>query len=172
MAREEGAGRAGGPGSRNGKTRAAGQFRQWRGLAAAVPQRRRPARRAAPSSRNRLGSRRPGRRSHARAGYRRRRSPSAAPRTRLSVATSLLSKYDTSTDRRRKPGTDTQFPARFAGNWLSVPGFAPRDTPPLVLRLGDVGRTLEHVDALVDAGGLDHAAVERDVAAQHGQATL
>ena len=28
---------------------------------------------------------------------------------------------------RRKPGTDTKFPAQFAGNWLSVPGFAPRD---------------------------------------------
>src|ERR1017187_2238298 len=28
---------------------------------------------------------------------------------------------------RRKPGTDTKFPAHFAGNWLSVPGFAPRD---------------------------------------------
>jgi hypothetical protein len=27
----------------------------------------------------------------------------------------------------RKPGTDTEFPAQFAGNWLSVPGFAPRD---------------------------------------------
>jgi hypothetical protein len=26
---------------------------------------------------------------------------------------------------RRKPGTDTKFPAQFAGNWLSVPGFAP-----------------------------------------------
>ena len=26
---------------------------------------------------------------------------------------------------RRKPGTDTKFPAHFAGNWLSVPGFAP-----------------------------------------------
>src|ERR1035438_5068678 len=25
---------------------------------------------------------------------------------------------------RRKPGTDTEFPAQFAGNWLSVPGFA------------------------------------------------
>ena len=25
---------------------------------------------------------------------------------------------------RRKPGTDTKFPAQFAGNWLSVPGFA------------------------------------------------
>jgi hypothetical protein len=24
----------------------------------------------------------------------------------------------------RKPGTDTEFPAQFAGNWLSVPGFA------------------------------------------------
>jgi hypothetical protein len=24
----------------------------------------------------------------------------------------------------RKPGTDTKFPAQFAGNWLSVPGFA------------------------------------------------
>src|ERR1035438_699407 len=24
---------------------------------------------------------------------------------------------------RRKPGTDTKFPAQFAGNWLSVPGF-------------------------------------------------
>jgi hypothetical protein len=29
---------------------------------------------------------------------------------------------------RRKPGTDTKFPAQFAGNWLSVPGFAPRET--------------------------------------------
>src|ERR1019366_2332132 len=25
----------------------------------------------------------------------------------------------------RKPGTDTKFPAQFAGNWLSGPGFAP-----------------------------------------------
>src|ERR1035438_1302316 len=25
---------------------------------------------------------------------------------------------------RRKPGTDTKFPAQFAGNWLSAPGFA------------------------------------------------
>jgi hypothetical protein len=31
---------------------------------------------------------------------------------------------------RRKPGTDTKFPAQFAGNWLSVPGFAPRDMLP------------------------------------------
>src|ERR1019366_3384824 len=31
---------------------------------------------------------------------------------------------------RRKPGTDTKFPAQFAGNWLSVPGFAPRETHP------------------------------------------
>ena len=29
---------------------------------------------------------------------------------------------------RRKPGTDTKVPAQFAGNWLSVPGFAPRET--------------------------------------------
>src|ERR1035438_8280543 len=29
---------------------------------------------------------------------------------------------------RRKPGTDTKFPAQFAGNWLSVPGFAPINT--------------------------------------------
>src|ERR1019366_6236568 len=29
---------------------------------------------------------------------------------------------------RRKPGTDTKFPAQFAGNWLSVSGFAPRET--------------------------------------------
>src|ERR1019366_8986060 len=26
---------------------------------------------------------------------------------------------------RRKPGTDTKFPAQFAGNWLSVPGVCP-----------------------------------------------
>src|ERR1035438_7771980 len=32
---------------------------------------------------------------------------------------------------RRKPGTDTKFPAHFAGNWLSVPGFAPRDMLPV-----------------------------------------
>jgi hypothetical protein len=32
---------------------------------------------------------------------------------------------------RRKPGTDTEFPAQFAGNWLSVPGFAPRDMLPV-----------------------------------------
>src|ERR1039458_648055 len=32
---------------------------------------------------------------------------------------------------RRKPGTDTKFPAQFAGNWLSVPGFAPRDMLPV-----------------------------------------
>src|ERR1019366_8317015 len=32
---------------------------------------------------------------------------------------------------RRKPGTDTKFPAQFAGNWLSVPGFAPRDMLPI-----------------------------------------
>ena len=30
----------------------------------------------------------------------------------------------------RKPGTDTKFLAQFAGNWLSVPGFAPRETLP------------------------------------------
>src|ERR1035437_3333489 len=38
---------------------------------------------------------------------------------------------------RRKPGTDTKFPAQFAGNWLSVPGFAPRDmllVPPKAVR--------------------------------------
>src|ERR1017187_4968346 len=29
---------------------------------------------------------------------------------------------------RRKPGTDTKFPAQFAGNWLSVPGLALRET--------------------------------------------
>jgi hypothetical protein len=28
----------------------------------------------------------------------------------------------------RKPGTDTKFLAQFAGNWLSVPGFALRET--------------------------------------------
>src|ERR1035438_6846618 len=28
-----------------------------------------------------------------------------------------------------KPGTDTKFPAQFAGNWLSVPGFAPGSRP-------------------------------------------
>ena len=32
---------------------------------------------------------------------------------------------------RRKPGTDTKFPAQFAGNWLSAPGFAPRDMLPV-----------------------------------------
>jgi hypothetical protein len=32
---------------------------------------------------------------------------------------------------RRKPGTDTEFPAQFAGNWLSVPAFAPRDMLPV-----------------------------------------
>ena len=32
---------------------------------------------------------------------------------------------------RRKPGTDTKFPAQSAGNWLSVPGFAPRDMLPV-----------------------------------------
>jgi len=32
---------------------------------------------------------------------------------------------------RRKPGTDTEFPAQFAGNWLSVPGFARRDKLPI-----------------------------------------
>jgi hypothetical protein len=26
-----------------------------------------------------------------------------------------------------KPGTGTEFPAQFAGNWLPVPGLAPRD---------------------------------------------
>src|SRR5450755_611156 len=33
--------------------------------------------------------------------------------------------------KRRKPGTDTKFPVQFAGNWLSVPGFAPRATIPV-----------------------------------------
>src|ERR1022692_4237292 len=32
---------------------------------------------------------------------------------------------------RRKLGTDTKFPAQFAGNWLSVPGFAPREMLPV-----------------------------------------
>src|ERR1022692_2960905 len=32
---------------------------------------------------------------------------------------------------RRKPGTDTKFPAQFAGNWLSVPGFALRNMLPV-----------------------------------------
>src|ERR1035441_4675924 len=41
---------------------------------------------------------------------------------------------------RRKPGTDTKFPARFAGNWLSVPGFAPRET----LRLAVSPKTVKH----------------------------
>src|ERR1039458_9771388 len=47
---------------------------------------------------------------------------------------------------RRKPGTDTKFPAQFAGNWLSVPGFAPRDmlpvrrAPKMVKHPGGVGR--------------------------------
>src|ERR1019366_9502776 len=31
---------------------------------------------------------------------------------------------------RRKPGTDTKFPAQFAGNWLSVPGFASQEMLP------------------------------------------
>src|ERR1035438_9566240 len=34
---------------------------------------------------------------------------------------------------RRKPGTDTKFPAQFAGNWLSVPGFVPRVMLPVRL---------------------------------------
>src|ERR1035441_1753230 len=33
--------------------------------------------------------------------------------------------------RRRKPGTVTGFRALFAGNPVTVPGFAPRDTPPV-----------------------------------------
>ena len=42
--------------------------------------------------------------------------------------------------------TDTKFPAQFSGNWLSVPGFAPRETlrlavsPPKRLRT----RKLKH----------------------------
>src|ERR1019366_2838812 len=39
-----------------------------------------------------------------------------------------------------KPGTDTKLPAQFAGNWLSVPGFAPRDT----LRPDPLPKTVEH----------------------------
>ena len=33
----------------------------------------------------------------------------------------------------RKPGTDAKFPAQFAGNWLSVPGFAPGICCPFVV---------------------------------------
>src|ERR1035441_5888715 len=36
-----------------------------------------------------------------------------------------------------KPGTDTKFPAQFAGNWLSVPGFAPREMRPPTALLPD-----------------------------------
>src|ERR1039457_3622685 len=41
---------------------------------------------------------------------------------------STLSTWPVAAAIRRKPGTDTKFPAQFAGNWLSVPGFAPRET--------------------------------------------
>jgi hypothetical protein len=50
----------------------------------------------------------------------------------------------------RKPGTDTEFPAHFAGNWLSVPGFAPRDTPLPPLDLAEN----EHVSLLSGRPGL------------------
>src|ERR1035438_2403754 len=42
---------------------------------------------------------------------------------------------------RRKPGTDTKFPAQFAGNWLSVPGFALRDRLPFVVSPKPVARS-------------------------------
>jgi hypothetical protein len=35
-----------------------------------------------------------------------------------------------------------------------------------------MGRAFEHQDAFVHAGGLHDAAVERDVAGQHGQAAI
>jgi hypothetical protein len=58
---------------------------------------------------------------------------------------------------RRKPGTDTEFPSQFAGNWLSVPGFASRDTlspaepvndPPNLVRAGSfsLDRLLSHIE--------------------------
>ena len=49
---------------------------------------------------------------------------------------------------RRKPGTDrtdTKFPAHFAGNWLSVPGFAPQGQfrgVRIDLPIGDVARLI------------------------------
>src|ERR1019366_204542 len=45
---------------------------------------------------------------------------------------------------RRAKGTDTKFPAQFAGNWLSVPGFALRETPRLVVSLKTDRRSEEH----------------------------
>ncbi len=42
----------------------------------------------------------------------------------------------------------------------------------LVLRLGHMGCAFKHQQRVVHASGLDHAAVQRDVATQHGQAAL
>src|ERR1017187_2053254 len=46
------------------------------------------------------------------------RLPAPSPRNKRLVPAAI----------RRKLGTDTEFPAQFAGNWLSVPGFAQRET--------------------------------------------
>ena len=51
------------------------------------------------------------------------RATGLPPNRRLTTRAELV-------DEAGKPGTDTKFPAQFAGNWLSVPGFSPRDTLP------------------------------------------
>src|ERR1035441_8270370 len=59
---------------------------------------------------------------------------------------------------RRKPGTDTKFPAHFAGNWLSVPGFArgiccPFVVPPKRLSTPEPARGLRIRDIIISLRG-------------------
>src|ERR1035441_8422088 len=81
---------------------------------------------------------------------------------------------------RRKPGTDTKFPAQFAGNWLSVPGFAPRERytwlclPKTVQHpvFGGLGRPsllsfLRYIDILTR-----HARVSRTFRSRHARGPL
>ena len=87
---------------------------------------------------------------------------------------------------RRKPGTDTKFPAQFAGNWLSVPGLAPRVTPlrglvsakPLITpeatarpapRAGKIARVAPqpNLDTRTEMGPATHPAWRRVQLARH-----
>ena len=58
----------------------------------------------------------------------------------------------------RKPGTDTKFPAQFAGNWLSVPGFAPWD----MLPVRRAPKTVKHL-RLARVHWREAASLRRDV---------
>src|SRR5450759_949725 len=71
---------------------------------------------------------------------------------RLRVRIDILTSSCSWVEIRRKPGTDTELPAQFAGNWLSVPGFAPRIRSPFIgspIRLSTRGAAPEQPPVLI-----------------------